>query len=203
MRWYPGRGRGRQSQRRQQLSRAYACDTTGFNAMRCMLQKMRKICSKIPLGVQRVDNSQQRSEGTVRNPRLCLHRSSVVFGKYSKVHLKGLVVKDCNPGGLAARARGGRHGHQRLQRHRHRQTLSFGSDVKWVALGHHTYWRVDVVQQVSVRVRAVKIGCLGRVDDTAAPNGKKGVDVVSLCKVGCCTKTHIGWLNPHLGMGRR
>ena len=97
VRWYPGRDRGRQSQRRRPLSPAYVCDTTGFNAMPCMLQKMRKICSKIPLGVQRVDNSQQRSEGTVCNPRLGLHRSSVVFRQIFKSPPEGAHSQRLQP----------------------------------------------------------------------------------------------------------
>ena len=65
-----------------------------------------------------------------------------------------------------------------------------------------TNWGVDVVQEISVGIRAVKIGGFGRVDDTAAPNGEEGIDAVSLRKVGRLTKTHIGWLHPHLRVGR-
>ena len=73
--------------------------------------------------------------------------------------------------------------------------------VDWVGLSS-TYWGVNVVEEVSVRVRAVKIGGFGRVDHTAASNGEERIDAVSFCKVRCFTKTHIGRLNAHLRVGR-
>ena len=48
---------------------------------------------------------------------------------YARLGVQGLVVEHRHAGGLAARARGGGHGHQGLQGHRHRLTEAWANII--------------------------------------------------------------------------
>ena len=70
-------------------------------------------------------------------------------------------IEDADAGRLAARARGGRNGDQRLERPGDRQALADR--------------RVDVVEKIGRRIRRVEIGRLGGVDRAAAADGDERV----------------------------
>ncbi len=117
--------------------------------------------------VVRIEDAQIRLERTMGNAGLGVH---------------GRVVEDGHAGGLAAGARGGGDGDQRLDRAGHGLAQADG--------------RVDVGQQVG-RIGGEEIGDLGRVDARSAAHGHVAVKLTVDREGDGVGKRAIGRLDAH------
>ena len=116
--------------------------------------------------VVRVDDPQQRTQRTMRDPRLGMH---------------GLVVEDRHPRRLAARPSRGGHRNQRLQLARHRPPLADR--------------RVDIGQKLCW-IGGIQVGRLGRVDAGSPSHRNIAVKFSIHSKLDGLQKRGIGRLNP-------